>query len=96
MAQYTLDGNEKKIEVLGIYASIKNNSDAVMYASGTSSIDPAGENVTPIQPGESVVIPANNERAVFVLGTGDAAVLSGNKEFNFFKPAPKGGAFRQG
>ena len=91
MAQYTLDGNEKKIEVLGIYASIKNNSDAVMYASGTSSIDPAGENVTPIQPGESVVIPANNERAVFVLGTGDAAVLSGNKEFNFFKPAPKGG-----
>lgn len=91
MAQYTLDGNEKKIEVLGIYASIKNNSDIAMYASSVSNIDPTGENVTPIQPGESVVIPANNERAVFVLGTGDTAVLSGNKEFNFFKPAPKGG-----
>lgn len=91
MAQYTLDGKEKKIGVLGIYASIKNNSDAVMYGSAMSGIDPAGENVTPIQPGESVVIPSNNDRAVFLLGTGDAAVLSGNKEFNFFKPAPKGG-----
>ena len=91
MAQYTLDGKEKKIGVLGIYASIKNNSDVVMYGSAMSGIDPAGENVTPIQPGESVVIPSNNDRAVFLLGTGDAAVLSGNKEFNFFKPAPKGG-----
>lgn len=62
-----------------------------MYGSAMSGIDPAGENVTPIQPGESVVIPSNNDRAVFLLGTGDAAVLSGNKEFNFFKPAPKGG-----
>lgn len=92
MAQYTLDGSEKKIKVLGLYASIKNNSGTVIYAGQQAGIDPSGTNVTPIQAGESVVIPANVDKCVYLLGTGDIAVISGNERFNFFKPAPKDGS----
>lgn len=90
MAQYTLTGEEKEISVVGIYASIKNNSDNTMYAAASSGIDVASESVTPIQAGESTVIAANNDKKVYVMGTGNIAVLSGNEKFNFFKPAPKG------
>lgn len=92
MAQYTLTGEEKEIAVIGIYASIKNNSDNVMYASASAQIDISSESVTPIQAGESTVIASNNEKKVYVIGTGDIAILSGNEKFNFFKPAPKGGS----
>lgn len=91
MAQFTLDGTEKKIEVLGLYAAVKNNSDSVMYAGAASGVDPSEEAATPIQPGESAVIPVSKDKAVFLLGTGKAAVLSSNEKFNFFKPAPKAG-----
>lgn len=84
----TLDGTEKAIDVLGSYVSVKNNSAAVIYASNTAGIDPTNDNVTPIQPGESFVVPWCNKK-VYVLGAGDIAVESSNQAFNFFKPAPK-------
>lgn len=91
MAQYTLDGNEKKIELVGYYASIKNNSAATIYASQSAGIDPNGENVTPIQAGESVSIPTNADKCIYLLGSGKVAIISGNEWQNFFKSAPAQG-----
>ena len=92
MAQFTLDGSEKKIKVLGLYASIKNNSGTVIYAGQHAGLDPSATNVTPIQAGESISIPANADKYIYLLGTGDVAIISGNEWVNFFKPAPKGGS----
>lgn len=91
MAQETLNGIEKTIETIGIYASIKNNSDTTIYVSTVPGIDPSSINSTPVQPGESLCMPTNREKKFYVLGTGDIAFLSSNEAFNFFKPAPKVG-----
>lgn len=91
MAQTTLNGSEKEIETIGIYASIKNNADSTVYVSAIKGVDPSDGNATPIQPGESICIPTSREKKFYILGTGDIAFISGNEALNFFKPAPRGG-----
>ena len=87
LAQYTLDGSEQKIELIGLYASIKNNSAATIYVSQSEGVDPNGENVIPIPAGESISVPANSDRCIYLLGSGKVANISGNEWQNFFKSA---------
>lgn len=91
MAIYILDGNDKEINVLGRYASVKNNGDETVYASSTPDLDDLeASDIVPVQPGESAVVRDCNKK-LFVRGSGQIAVVSGNQPFNFFKSAPNGG-----
>lgn len=84
--KFTLNGNEKKIDVTGMYTSVKNNSGTIVYISNEPNIDAAGTSCTPIQPNESLMI-STLRKKFYIKGTGDIAVVSGNQPVNFFKPA---------
>ena len=91
MAIYTLDGTDKEISVLGRYVSVKNNGSGTVYASSTPDLDDLeASDIVPVQPGESAVV-RDCRKKLYVRGTGEIAVVSGNEPFNFFKPAPKKG-----
>lgn len=91
MAIYTLTGETKEINVLGRYASVKNNGEETIYASCASDLSPEAPDVVPIQAGESVIV-RDCRKKLYVSGSGLIAVVSGNEPVNFFKPAPKGGS----
>lgn len=91
MAIYTLTGETKEINVLGRYASVKNNGEETIYASSSSDLSPEAPDVVPIQAGESVIV-RDCRKKLYVSGSGLIAVVSGNDPVNFFKPAPKGGS----
>lgn len=90
MAIYTLDGTDKEINVLGRFASVKNNGNTTVYASSTPDLDDLkAPDIVPIVSGESAVV-RDCKKKLYVRGNGQIAVVSGNQPFNFFKPAPKG------
>lgn len=91
MAIYTLTGETKEINVLGRYASVKNNGEETIYASCASDLSPEAPDVVPIQAGESVIV-RDCRKKLYVRGSGQIAVVSANEPVNFFKPAPKGGS----
>ena len=91
MAIYTLDGTDKEINVLGRYSSVKNNGSGTVYASSTPDLDNLeAPDIVPVQPGESVVV-RDCKKKLYIRGSGQIAVESGNEPFNFFKSAPKKG-----
>ncbi len=89
MAIYTLNGTDKEIRVQGRYASVKNNGTETVYASSAPDLEPNAADVVPIQAGESVIV-RDCRKKLYVRGSGQIAVVSGNEPVNFFKPAPKG------
>ncbi len=89
MAIYTLDGTDKEIRVQGRYASVKNNGTETVYASSTPDLELNAADVVSIQAGESVIV-RDCRKKLYVRGSGQIAVVSGNEPVNFFKPAPKG------
>ena len=89
MAIYTLTGTDKEISVQGRYASVKNNGTETVYASSAPDLDLNAAEVVPIQAGESVIV-RDCRKKLYVRGSGQIAVVSGNEPVNFFKPAPKG------
>ena len=89
MAIYTLTGTDKEIRVQGRYASVKNNGTETVYASSTPDLELNAAEVVPIQAGESVIV-RDCRKKLYVRGSGQIAVVSGNEPVNFFKPAPKG------
>ena len=89
MAIYTLTGTDKEISVQGRYASVKNNGTETVYASSAPDLELNAAEVVPIQAGESVIV-RDCRKKLYVRGSGQIAVVSGNEPVNFFKPAPKG------
>ncbi len=92
MAIYILNGTDKELNVPGRYASVKNNGTETVYASSTPNLDLEAAEVVPIQAGESVVV-RDCKKKLYVRGSGQIAVISGNEPFNFFKSTPKKGVF---
>ena len=91
MAIYTLNGTDKEIPVQGRYASVKNNGSGTVYASSKPDLELNAAEVVPIQSGESVIV-RDCKKKLYVKGSGQIAIVSGNEPVNFFKPAPKGGS----
>ena len=89
MAIYTLIGTDKENGVQGRYASVKNNGAETIYASSAPDLELNAAEVVPIQPGESVIV-RDCRKKLYVRGSGEIAVVSGNEPVNFFNPAPKG------
>lgn len=89
MAIYTLIGTDKENGVQGRYASVKNNGAETIYASSAPDLELNAAEVVPIQPGESVIV-RDCRKKLYVRGSGEIAVVSGNEPVNFFNPTPKG------
>ncbi len=89
MAIYNLTVTDNEISVQGRYASVKNNGAETVYASSAPDLELNAPEVVPIQPGESVIV-RDCRKKLYVRGSGEIAVVSGNEPVNFFRPAPKG------
>ena len=81
-----LSGTEAKVTgIKANYLAIKNKGTETLYASKMAGIVPDGEDVLPIEPGDSSVLPIWDETA-YLLGNGKAVIMGSSKCENFFKP----------